>query len=84
MITKVTANEITKAKTFECKDDKTGEVFSRVALKESLEVEPMISNSEAAFSDKTIEKFKKWLNDKGYLKTDCWCHRIKEFVDAGI
>lgn len=80
MITKVTENAINKAKTFECIDDKSGETFSRVALKESLEVAPMISNSEAAFSDKTIEEFKKWMIEKKYLKTDCWCKHIKDFT----
>ena len=82
MITKVTENQISKAKTFECVDDKSGEVFSRVALKESLEVAPMISNTEAAFSDKTVEEFKKWLDKKGYSKTDCWCKHIQEFVNV--
>lgn len=81
MINNVTENQITKAKTFDCIDEKTGEKFSRVAEKKSLEVEPMVSNTEAAFSDKTIESFKKWMDEKGYLKTGCWCKHIEEFVN---
>lgn len=85
MISNLTENEITKAITFDCVDDKTGEIFSRIAEKESLEIAPVISNTESAFSDKTIESFKKWMSEKGYLKIDCWCKHIDEFVkDANI
>ena len=80
MISNSTENKITKAITFYCVDNKTGKTFSRIAEKEFLEFAPMISNTEIAFSDKTIESFKKWMAEKGYLKTDCWCKHIEEFV----
>ena len=41
------------------------------------------SKTENNFSKDEIPLFKKWLKDKGYLKTDCWCKHIEEFKNKG-
>ena len=40
------------------------------------------SNIEISFCDKCTEKFKEWMKEKDYLKTDCWCKHIAEFIGA--
>lgn len=81
MIKDINDNEVVKEKTFNCVDNKTGEDFSRVVSKDSLELYHTISNTEAAFSDKTIVAFREWMKKKGYNKSDCWCKHIQEFVN---
>lgn len=40
------------------------------------------SNSETFFCDKCTEKFKTWMKEKDYLKTDCWCKHREEYVNG--
>jgi hypothetical protein len=81
MITSVFENQISKDKTYQLKDDKNGGTFARVVKKDCYG----LSNVEIAFSDKTIDEFKKWMVEKKYSKTDCWCKHIQEFTkDANI
>jgi len=80
MITSVSENSVTKEKTFQCTDDKSGETFERIVKKEIPDMVVSLSNTEAAFSDKTIEEFKKWLSEKKYAARDCWCKHIAEFA----
>lgn len=82
MIIKTKVDSKTGDKTFDLQCEKTGAFFTRVAKKED-EFEPTLSNTETAFSDETVAKFKKWMTDKGYIKSDCWCKYIKEFVEVG-
>jgi len=37
------------------------------------------SNTEKVFCPDCITKFIKWMSDKHYLATDCWCSHIKEY-----
>jgi len=84
MIVGVIVDEKTGNKTFNLVCEKSGRQFMRIARKENAETEPMLSNTESAFSDEVILSFKEWMRDEGYLKTDCWCGHIKEFVNANI
>ena len=67
----ILSNEETK---FELKCEKSGKLFERIKKKDN-----KINNTEKTLCDEEIIKFKKWMNEKDYLKTDCWCKHLQEF-----
>ena len=81
MIRESTKDTPTGRKVFHLQCEKTGKRFKRV---EREEFQFQLSNTEVALCDEAIEQFKAWMKNKGYLKTDCWCKHIQEFINASI
>jgi len=73
----------TDIKKYKCKCDKTGIKFERIKKKDFAGMDEKPSNTESAFCDEEIVKFKKFLKANGH-GGDCWCKFIKEYVNAGI
>ena len=77
--------EIDKRKYFTCECEKCTKSYEKVEREKRLE-EPSninyISNTEQTFCDDCVKKFKEWMKDKGYLKTDCWCNHIEEYKNG--
>ena len=72
----------TKTKVYKCKCDKTGVKFERIKKKDLAGMDEKPSNTEAAFCDEEIVKFKQFLKDSGH-GGDCWCKHIAEYVEVG-
>jgi len=45
-------------------------------------IEEGFSTTEKSFCDKCDKKFIKWLKEKDYSKSDCWCQHIEEYVNG--
>lgn len=80
MITETIALD-SKTTKFKLTCEKSGKAFERIK-KIELDEEARLSNTETAFCDEEIAKFKNWMRDKGYLKTDCWCKHIEGWKNA--
>lgn len=73
-----------KTTKFKLTCEKSGKKFERIKKIKSGEKRAAISNTEIVFCDEEIAKFKEWMRDKGYLKTDCWCKHIEEFKNGMV
>jgi len=62
--------------------EKSGKKFDRIKKIKPGKEKAEISNTEIAFCDEEIDKFKEGMRNKGYLKTDCWCKHIEEFKNG--
>lgn len=41
-----------------------------------------ISKIQETFCPPCEKKFEKWLTDKGYSESGCWCAHIQEYIDG--
>lgn len=48
-------------------------------LTDQEKAEKCVSNTEKVFCSSCTTNFIKWMKEKGYLRTDCWCSHIEEW-----
>jgi len=61
---------------YDLKCEKSNKLFA-IVKKEK------IGNVEKTLCDEEVVKFKKWIEEKGYAKTDCWCKHLGEYINTG-